>query len=57
MEDLYTPRGAEEEVSSLLTEADADVWLKKTKKRDINKYKTEDLYPHETEGARASDHT
>jgi len=46
MEDLY-PRGADEEVSTLLTEADADVWLKKTKKRDINKAKTEDLYPHE----------
>ena len=50
MEDLYNPR-PEEEVSTLLTEADADVWLKKTKKRDINKYKTEDLNPHETEGA------
>ena len=50
MEDLY-PRGAEEEVSSLLTEADADIWLKKTKKRDINKYKTEDLYPLGTDGA------
>ena len=48
MEDLYTNPRAEEEVNSLLTEADADVWLKKTKKRDINKYKTEDLYPHET---------
>lgn len=50
MEDLYNPR-PEEEVSNLLTEADADAWLKKTKKRDINKYKTEDLYPHETTGA------
>ena len=49
MEDLY-PRGAEEEVSSLLTEADADVWLKKTKKRDINKNKTEDLYTHKKQG-------
>lgn len=48
MEDIYepTPR-PEEEDSTLLTEADADVWLKKTKKRDINKYKTEDLYPRE----------
>tara|TARA_X000000368_G_C22873594_1_gene642033 strand:+ start:427 stop:576 length:150 start_codon:yes stop_codon:yes gene_type:complete len=48
MEDLYNP--TPEEDSTLLTEADADVWLKKTKKRDINKYKTEDLYPHEKQG-------
>ena len=46
----YTPTPEEEEISTLLTEADADVWLKKTKKRDINKHKTEDLYPHEKQG-------
>ena len=49
MEDLYNHR-PEEEVSTQLTEADADVRLKKTKKRDINKHKTEDLYPHEKQG-------
>ncbi len=48
MSDLYqtNPR-PEEEISTLLTEADADIWLQKTKKRDINKAKTEDLYPRE----------
>ena len=48
MEDIYEPAPRpEEDISTLLTEADADPWLKKTKKRDINKLKNEDLYPHE----------